>query len=139
LEEKSNGKNFSGFAEVGFNFLCSVSFCRILGRTIQFLRDKSAVKKEREDAVKKSRAVLGGQFGEQIAPFLPDFPCNPGDVRFVGKPVDFVAFPGSAEGKQIEEIFFIEVKSGKSELSLREKQIKSAVEKGRVKFLEYRI
>jgi predicted Holliday junction resolvase-like endonuclease len=110
-----------------------------LGRTIQFLRDKSAVKKEREDAVKKSRAVLGGQFGEQIAPFLPDFPCNPGDVRFVGKPVDFVAFPGSAEGKQIEEIFFIEVKSGKSELSLREKQIKSAVEKGRVKFLEYRI
>ena len=87
----------------------------------------------------RSRSVLGGQFSEQIAPFLPGFPCNPGDVRFVGKPVDFVAFPGCAEGGDIEEIYFIEVKSGQSKLSPREKQIKLAVEQGRVKYFEYRI
>jgi len=34
----------------------------------------------------KSRAVLGGQFSEQLAPFLPDFKYLPTECRFVGKP-----------------------------------------------------
>ena len=34
--------------------------------------------------IKTSRAVLGGQFSEQIAPYLPDFPYNPADCRFIG-------------------------------------------------------
>ena len=111
----------------------------VLGRIVQKLKNVSEFKKQGKDAVNRSRSVLGGQFSEQIAPFLPDFPCNPGDVRFVGKPVDFVAFPGCAEGSDIEEIYFIEVKSGQSKLSPREKQIKLAVEQGRVKYFEYRI
>lgn len=111
----------------------------VLGSLIQKLKNSSEFKKQRKDAVNRSRAVLGGQFSEQLAPFLPGFPCNPGDVRFVGKPIDFVAFPGSAEGGDIKEIYFIEVKSGQSKLSPREKQIKLAVEQGRVKYLEYRI
>ena len=53
---------------------------------------KKSAKKERKDAINRSRAVLSGQMLEQVAPFLPDFPCNPADVRFVGKPIDFVAF-----------------------------------------------
>ena len=111
----------------------------VLGSLIQKLKNSSEFKKQRKDAVNRSRAVLGGQFSEQLAPFFPGFPCNPGDVRFVGKPIDFVAFPGSAEGGDIKEIYFIEVKSGQSKLSPREKQIKLAVEQGRVKYLEYRI
>ena len=111
----------------------------VLGSLIQKLKNSSEFKKQRKDAVNRSRAVLGGQFSEQLAPFLHGFPCNPGDVRFVGKPIDFVAFPGSAEGGDIKEIYFIEVKSGQSKLSPREKQIKLAVEQGRVKYLEYRI
>ena len=111
----------------------------VLGSLIQKLKNSSEFKKQRKDAVNRSRAVLGGQFSEQLAPFLPGFPCNPGDVRFVGKPIDFVAFPGSAEGGDIKEIYFIEVKSSQSKLSPREKQIKLAVEQGRVKYLEYRI
>ena len=76
---------------------------------------------------------------EQLAPYLPDFPCNPGDVRFVGKPIDYVAFPGSAEGKPIEEIVLIEVKTGQSQLSTREKEIECAVKKGRVRYEVYRL
>lgn len=97
------------------------------------------IKKERADAVRKSRAVLGGQFGEQLAPYLPDFPCNPGDVRFIGKPVDYIAFPGSAEGKPIKDVVLIEVKSGESHLSGREREIKAAVKAGRVHYVEYRL
>ena len=78
------------------------------GRLTGMLTERNALHKQlkegRKDAVKRSRAVIGGQMAEQIAPFLPDFPCNPADVRFIGKPVDFIAFPGMAEGKSIEEI-----------------------------------
>jgi len=41
---------------------------------------------QRKDAIMKSRAVLGGQFSEQLAPFLPDFKYLPTECRFVGKP-----------------------------------------------------
>ena len=111
----------------------------VLGSMIQKARMHSVIKKERADAVKKSRAVLGGQFGEQLAPYLPAFPCNPGDVQFIGSPVDYVAFPGYATGKEIKEVVFIEVKSGQSSLSARERQIRDAVRAGRVRYLEYRL
>lgn len=111
----------------------------LIGAVVQKLRDSAGIKKARNDAVKRSRAVLGGQFGEQLAPFLPDFPCNPGDARFIGKPVDYIAFPGTAEGRSVEEILLIEVKSGTSTLSAREKEIREAVKKGRVRYVEYRI
>jgi len=96
------------------------------------------IRRIRSDAVKRSRAVLGGQMVEQVAPFLPGFPCNPADVRFVGKPVDFIGFPGAAEGAPVREILFIEVKSGTSALSRREREIKEAVSAGRVRYVEYR-
>ena len=114
-----------------------------MGFLFAFLIVKTSVhsdrKKDRKDAINRSRAVLSGQMLEQVAPFLPDFPCNPADVRFVGKPIDFVAFPGAVDNKPISEILFIEVKSGNSVLSEREKEIKNAVQKGKVRYVEYRV
>ena len=114
-----------------------------MGFLFAFLIVKTSVhsdrKKERKDAINRSRAVLSGQMLEQVAPFLPNFPCNPADVRFVGKPIDFVAFPGAVDNKPISEILFIEVKSGNSVLSEREKEIKNADQKGKVRYVEYRV
>lgn len=93
---------------------------------------------ERDDAVKRSRAVVGGQVAEQMAPYLPDFPCDPGDARFVGKPVDFVCFSGASSG-EIDEIIFVEVKTGASALSKTEKSLREAIVAGRVRWVEYRI
>jgi predicted Holliday junction resolvase-like endonuclease len=93
---------------------------------------------ERDDAVKRSRAVLGGQLSEQIAPFLPGFPFDPSEVRFVGKPVDFVAFVGASSGR-IQELVLVEVKSGGAGLSPVERSLREAVEAGRVRFVEYRV
>ncbi|MCI5606328.1 MAG: Holliday junction resolvase-like protein [Treponema sp.] len=104
----------------------------------QHLYFSKKLSKIRKDAVKRSRSVINGQMIEQVAPFLPDFPCNPSDARFVGKPVDFIAFKGLSD-EEIEEIQFIEVKTGQSTLSEREKQIKKAVKEGRVKYIEYRL
>lgn len=106
---------------------------------IQFVSLAVSKSKLRKDAVKRSRAVLGGQMLEQIAPFLPEFPCNPADARFIGKPVDFIAFPGLMENNKVSEVLLIEVKSGESKLNEREKEIRHAVEQGRVRYVEYRI
>ena len=106
---------------------------------IQFFRNQCDKKKLRKDAVKRSKAVINGQVAEQIAPFLPEFPANPSDARFIGKPVDFIVFSGLSENEKIDEILFVEVKTGKSLLSEREKEVKKAIEKGNVRYVEYRI
>lgn len=97
----------------------------------------SRLEAERSDAVKRSRSVLGGQFSEQLSPFLPAFPADPTEVRFIGKPIDFIAFSGSSRGT-VDEILFIEVKTGNSKLSPVERSLRDAVGKGRVRYVEYR-
>jgi predicted Holliday junction resolvase-like endonuclease len=92
----------------------------------------------RDDAVKRSRAVLTGQIGEQLAPFFPGFPCDPAEVRFLGKPVDFIAFSGASSGS-IKEVLFVEVKTGDARLSGQERALKEAVQAGRVRWVEYRL
>jgi len=92
---------------------------------------------ERDDAVKRSRAVLGGLAAEQLAPWLPGFPFDPTELRFVGKPVDFIAFVGASRGR-IEEVAFVEVKSGAAALSPVERSLRDAIKGGRVRWAEYR-
>lgn len=119
-------------------FLIGVIFILILMLIVQRFKMNALLKKERQDAVKRSRAVLGGQMVEQVAPYLPNFPCNPADARFIGKPVDFIAFSGLTENNSVDEVLLIEVKTGDSKLSGREKEIKNAVKNGRVRYVEYK-
>lgn len=96
------------------------------------------IPEHRADAIARSRAVLTGQFSEQIAPYLPGFVYNPTECKFIGKPIDFIVFNGLDE-KNVKEIVFVEVKSGKSKLSSTENSVKDAVLNGRVKWAEYRV
>lgn len=97
------------------------------------------IEEARADAVRRSRSVLNGQLVEQISPFLPDFPCNPADCRFIGKPLDFIAFAGLEETDSVDEILFIEVKTNSSQLSQRERSLKEAVEKKKIRWVEFRV
>ena len=106
---------------------------------IQQIAMSRKLKKIRQDAVKRSNAVKGGQIAEQLAPFLPNFPCNPADAHFMGQPIDYIAFPGLYEKGTVDEILLIEVKTGSSQLSQREKEIRQAVESGKIRYVEYRI
>jgi predicted Holliday junction resolvase-like endonuclease len=92
----------------------------------------------RQEAALKSRSVLRGLFSEQLAPYLPNFPYSPTEVRFIGKPVDFIVFEGMDE-KKINSVKFVEVKTGSSQLSQQEKELKNAIEARKVSFEEYRI
>jgi predicted Holliday junction resolvase-like endonuclease len=92
----------------------------------------------RKDAVMRSRSVLGGHFSEQLAPYLPDFEFLPNECMFMGKPIDFIVFKGMDE-KNISEVIFVEVKSGKARLNAQEKNLKETIDGKKVRWVEYRI
>jgi len=92
----------------------------------------------RLDAIQRSQAVTIGKVSEQLVPYLPDFPFNPKDARFLGSPVDLVVFDGLDEG-QVRRVVFIEVKTGASGLSGRERQVRAAIQARRVEWTELRV
>ena len=87
----------------------------------------------RQSAIQQSRAVSRGQMYEQFVPHLPDFDFNPKDARFLGQPVDFVVFDGLDDG-DLRRIVFVEVKTGDSKLTTRERQIRDAIRDGSVEW-----
>jgi predicted Holliday junction resolvase-like endonuclease len=89
--------------------------------------------------LRQSRAVIGGLVSEQMAPLLPGFPFDPGDCRFIGKPVDFIVFKGMNE-KDIGEVIFLEVKSGSAKsLNDQEKRLRDTVKAGLVRWEQFNI
>jgi predicted Holliday junction resolvase-like endonuclease len=92
----------------------------------------------RDDAVHRSLAVTSGKVHEQLLPYLPGFPFNPKDVRFLGSPVDLIVFDGLAEG-QVRRIVFAEVKTGSADLTERERRIRDVVSAGEVEWAELRV
>ena len=90
-----------------------------------------------KNRLKQSRAVIGGLVSEQIAPLLQDFPFDPGDCRFIGKPIDYIVFKGMNE-QEISEVIFLEVKSGTAKtLNKQEKLLRECVQAGRVRWVQY--
>ena len=92
----------------------------------------------RLDAVQRSQAVTVGKVYEQLVPYLPEFPFNPKDARFLGSPVDFVVFDGLDDG-QVRRVVFVEVKTAGSDLSTRERRVRDAIRAGRVEWDELRV
>jgi predicted Holliday junction resolvase-like endonuclease len=86
----------------------------------------------RLDAIQRSSAVTRGKVTEHIVPYLPGFDLDPKDIRFLGTPIDLIAFKGLNASAELVEIVFIEVKTGRSVLSAREKAVKKAVEEKKV-------
>ena len=103
---------------------------------------KSEFEKERaeirRDAKKRSGAVQWGLAIENFAPFLDTFPLRPEDVTFLGKPIDYVGYQNTNSPTECS-IHFIEVKSGNSQLLKHQRNIKKAVQEGRVHWPEIRV
>lgn len=119
-------------------FLVILFIGYIIGKYVSRKEHEDKIPEIREIAIKQSRAVLSGQFSEQIAPYLPEFPFKPTEARFIGKPVDFVVFKGMDE-KKIDGVVFVEVKTGKSQLSSVEKSLKETIQNKKVEWCEYNV
>ena len=81
---------------------------------------------------KKSSEVRLGHIAETLAPFLDHFDFDPETCTFMGKPIDYVSF-----GE--EEITFIEIKSGNSQLNSKQRHIRDLVKNKCVVWKEIRI
>ena len=83
------------------------------------------------------QSVRGGHVAESLAPLLADFPVDVGKpdtaTVFLGQPVDYVYFDPE------EGVSFVEVKSGRSGLSARQRKLRDLVEDGQVTWHTYRV
>ena len=106
-------------------------------RKIKKLKDDFEVEKGliKIDAKKRSGAVQWGKTIEHFVPFMSDFPVPAEDCTFLGMPIDYVAFTDT-KSKTKCAVHIIEVKSGSSFLMSKQRNIKKAIEEGRVHWHE---
>ena len=107
----------------------------------KFVGEKRATDKfpeAKKAAVQRSRSVLSGMFAEQLAPYLPNFPFSPTEAKFIGAPIDFLVFKGM-DAQSIEEVIFVEEKSGSARLNHNEHSLKDAIDNRRVRWHESRV
>lgn len=99
------------------------------------------IKKKRlainEGAPKKSIEVNIGKVVEKIAPMLPGFPFHINDCRFMAEPIDYMVFNGISLRERIDDIIFMDIKTGKARLSPHQRQIKKVVEEGKIEMELY--
>ena len=101
-------------------------------------RVKDAEVSARKDSVKRQRAVRKGDITELVAPWSMTAVNSVSELSFLGNPIDFIGFKGLDQDEEIE-IKFIEVKSGKSQLTSMQRKIRDAVRAKRIEWVEVRI
>ena len=81
----------------------------------------------------RSTAVKHGQHWEQFVPFMDDFAkvAQRENFVFIGMPIDGISFDDDA-------IKFIEIKTGKSQLNQKQRQVKKLIEGKQVEWIELR-
>lgn len=103
---------------------------------IKRMKDKNKELKRNYQSMlsqKKSSEVRVGKIGENMAPFLKDWPYDPNRFRFLGNPVDGIQFTD-------DEVIFVEIKTGKSKLTKSQRALRNVLRKeGAVNFATFRI
>jgi len=122
--------------------LTAVCICISIGAVLKFHHDKKKSDKEfkklknsfdRLLSQKKSSEIRVGKIGENMAPFMADWPYDPNKFRFLGNPVDGIQFTD-------DEIIFVEIKTGKSRLTKTQRKIRDILrKKGTVSFATFRV
>lgn len=77
----------------------------------------------------QSQSVKHGQQWEHFVPFMDNYPGDREHSVYLGMPIDYLSFGN-------DQILFIEVKTGNSGLSEKQKQIKQLIEEKKVGWRE---
>lgn len=88
-------------------------------------------------AIERSKSVYIGKTLEHLAPTVLGWGHQPRDCRFMAEPIDFISFDGLFETNEVRKITFIEAKTGKSNLSGRQRSIRDAIESKQVYFEQF--
>jgi len=113
---------------------------------IKYVQDIEELKRQfqesekliRQKSLDGSRRSLTGKFVEKFIPFLQHVSYEPADMHFLGQPIDYVVFDGLHEDK-VSKIVFLEVKTGQSQLTKRERSVRDAIKNKRVEWREIRV
>jgi len=105
---------------------------QIKEKEVEFEKERALIRK---DAKKRSGAVQWGKSIEHFVPFMEKFPVPVEDCQFLGMPIDYVAFSNTGSNTKCS-VHFVEVKSGSAFLMGKQKNIKKAIEEGRVHWHE---
>ncbi|MEM0360173.1 MAG: Holliday junction resolvase-like protein [Candidatus Diapherotrites archaeon] len=99
-----------------------------------FYRKTQALQAELDELAskKQSMSTRYGQLTEQWLPLMDSFPYDPKNFRFLGSPIDGIAF-------NEDKIVFCEFKFSSSTLTPKEKNIKRLVEEGKVEWKEFSV
>ncbi|MEE8359114.1 MAG: Holliday junction resolvase-like protein [Candidatus Hydrothermarchaeales archaeon] len=105
---------------------------------LQYLFYKGRIRALKEDVRDLKSRMKSGEvrFGKSWENFLPLMNVfrkrhDPGNFRFIGSPIDGISFDE-------DEIVFIEIKSGKSNLSTRQRNVKRLVKQKKIRWEEYK-
>lgn len=100
---------------------------------------KDRKRKLKEDKEKKpvkiavsAQASNFGQISEQILPAFVTFPYRQDECRILFKPIDYIVFTNLSQDGHVESIKFVDVKTGKSQLDTRQRQIRNCVSEGKI-------
>lgn len=102
----------------------------------QVAQDRKALRERSE------RATVSANLGkvlEKVAPAVKGFGFDPRDCRPLFEPIDYAIFKGlSARNGQVDSLLFVDIKAGGGGLNEHQRQIKAAVESGKVEWDSYR-
>ena len=107
--------------------------CRIREKEIR--EKRKAISRRSETA---TETVNIGFILERIAPSMKGFPFNHNDCRSLFEPIDYIIFEGLNKKNSVSKILFTEIKTGKANLTKKEKEIRTLVEKKQVVWDTYR-
>jgi len=99
-----------------------------------FFRKASMLEAELAELLfrKNSQSVKYGKITEQFVPFLDQLPFSAENFRFLGSPIDGIAF-------EPDEIILCEFKASDSALNKKQGEIKRLVQEKAVRWLEFRL
>lgn len=103
----------------------------------QEIKNLQSIIDSRAKSSAAQRSTIKGQLAEQFFSLMPQNTHEPSDMRFMGDFCDYVVIDGYTQCKdeghdRIDGITFIEIKTGKAQLSRHQKLIRDAVQAGRV-------
>jgi predicted Holliday junction resolvase-like endonuclease len=82
-----------------------------------------------------TESINFGQIIEKIVPSIKTFPYKQKDCRQLFDPIDYIVFNGLHNNGNINELNFIDVKSGNARLKPNQKDIKNTIEAGKLQYL----
>lgn len=90
-------------------------------------------KKKPEKISVSAQASNFGQISEQILPAFLTFPYKQSECRILFKPIDYIVFTHLSLNGRVENIKFVDVKTGEGRLDRRQRSIRDRITEGKIK------